>query len=138
MNVPREPILKSENEGDFFFPRFARTDRRYAPLHYLRHGSAELEPNPQILDPPLIRKCGHSQQFWQRGKLNRVSTFGRMEWNSGMDYWNGGMLHSTYLIIQHVLYSEQYLITGNIRVCCGRGCQQKYSKLALPPHNLCV
>jgi len=53
-----------------------------------------------------------------------------------MDYWIGGMLHSTYLIIQHVLYSEQYLITGNIRVC--RGCQQKYSKPALPPHNLCV
>jgi len=23
-----------------------------------------------------------------------------------MDYWNGGMLHRTYLIIQHVLYSE--------------------------------
>jgi len=42
-----------------------------------------------------------------------VSTFGGMEWwngmvewNSGMDYWNGGILHS-YLIIQHVLYSEQ-------------------------------
>lgn len=27
-------------------------------------------------------------------------------------------------------------ITGNIRVC--RGCRQKYSKPALPPHNLCV
>ena len=27
-------------------------------------------------------------------------------WNSGMDYWNSGMLHRTYLIIQHVLYSE--------------------------------
>jgi len=25
-----------------------------------------------------------------------------------MDYWNGGMLYRTYLIIQHVLYSEQY------------------------------
>jgi len=50
-----------------------------------------------------------------------------------MDYWNGGMLHRTYLIIQHVLYSEQYPITGNIRVC-----QQKYSKPALPLHNLCV
>ena len=32
---------------------------------------------------------------------------GMMEWNSGMDYWNGGMLHRTHLIIQHVLYSEQ-------------------------------
>ena len=32
---------------------------------------------------------------------------GMVEWNSGMDYWNGGMLHRTYLIIQHVLYSEQ-------------------------------
>ena len=53
-----------------------------------------------------------------------------------MDYWNGGMLHRTYLIIQHVLYSEQCLITGNIRVCCGR--RQKYSKPALPLHNLCV
>jgi len=63
---------------------------------------------------------------------------GMVEWNSGLDYWNGGMLHSTYLIIQHVLYSEQYLITGNIRVCCDRGCQQKYSKPDLPPHNLCV
>jgi len=29
-----------------------------------------------------------------------------VEWNSGMDYWNGGMLHRTYLVIQHVLYSE--------------------------------
>ena len=27
--------------------------------------------------------------------------------NPGMDYWNGGMLHRTYLIIQHVLYSER-------------------------------
>jgi len=61
---------------------------------------------------------------------------GMVEWNSGMDYWNGGMLHRTYLIIQHVLYSEHYPIKGNIRVCCG--CQQKYSKPALPPHNLCV
>jgi len=32
---------------------------------------------------------------------------GIAEWNSGMDYWNDGMLHRTYLIIQHVLYSEQ-------------------------------
>ena len=32
---------------------------------------------------------------------------GIVEWNSGMDYWNGGMLYRTYLIIQHVLYSEQ-------------------------------
>ena len=32
---------------------------------------------------------------------------GIVEWNSGMDYWNGGMVHRTYLIIQHVLYSEQ-------------------------------
>jgi len=58
-----------------------------------------------------------------------------VEWNSGMDYWNGEMLHRTYLIIQNVLYSEQYPITGNIRVC--RGCRQKYSKPSLPPHNLC-
>ena len=36
---------------------------------------------------------------------------GMVEWNSGMDYWNGGMLHRTYLIIQHLLYSEQYPIT---------------------------
>ena len=27
-------------------------------------------------------------------------------------------------------------ITGNIRIC--RGCRQKYTKPALPPHNLCV
>ena len=33
---------------------------------------------------------------------------GLVEWNSGMDYWNGEMLHRTYLIIQHVLYNEQY------------------------------
>ena len=32
---------------------------------------------------------------------------GMVEWNNGMDYWNGGMLRRTYLIIQHVLYSEQ-------------------------------
>ena len=32
---------------------------------------------------------------------------GMVEWNSGMDYWNDEMLHRTYLIIQHVLYSEQ-------------------------------
>ena len=37
---------------------------------------------------------------------------GIVEWNSGMDYWNGGMLHRTYLIIQHVLYSEQWAL------CC--------------------
>ena len=37
---------------------------------------------------------------------------GMVEWNSGMDYWsrNGGMLHRTYLIIQHVLYSEQWAL----------------------------
>lgn len=45
-------------------------------------------------------------------KLVRVSTFGGMvEGNSGMEYWNGGMLHETYLIIQHVFYSEQCPIT---------------------------
>jgi len=27
-----------------------------------------------------------------------------------MDYWNGGMLYRTYLIIQHVLYSEQWAL----------------------------
>ena len=27
-----------------------------------------------------------------------------------MDYWNYGMLHRTYLIIQHVLYSEQWAL----------------------------
>jgi len=32
-----------------------------------------------------------------------------VEWNSGMDYWNGGMLHRTYLIIQHV-NSELYAV----------------------------
>ena len=28
-----------------------------------------------------------------------------MEWNSGMEYWNGGMLQSAYLIkiIQHII-----------------------------------
>jgi len=61
---------------------------------------------------------------------------GMVEWNGGMDYWNGGMLLRTYLIIEHVLYSEHYPIKGNTRVC--RGCRQKYSKSALPPHNLCV
>ena len=37
---------------------------------------------------------------------------GMVEWRSGMDYWNGGMLHRTYiyLIIQHVLYSEQWAL----------------------------
>ena len=35
-----------------------------------------------------------------------------VEWNSGMDYWNGGMLHRTYLIIQHVLNSELYAVTA--------------------------
>ena len=53
-----------------------------------------------------------------------------------MDYWNGGMLHRTYLIIQHVLYSGRYPHQRNTRVC--HGCRQKYSKPALPPHNLCV
>jgi len=32
------------------------------------HGGIGTEP--QILDPPLIRKCGDSQQCWQREKLN--------------------------------------------------------------------
>jgi len=32
MNVPQEPIVKSENEGEFFFLHFTRTDRSYAPL----------------------------------------------------------------------------------------------------------
>jgi len=33
-----------------------------------------------------------------------------IRWNglaSEMDYWNGEMLHRTYLFIQHVLYSKQ-------------------------------
>ena len=54
---------------------------------------------------------------WKQAVAGRVSTFGRMEWwngivewNSEMDYWNGGMLHRTYLIIQHVLYSEQWAL----------------------------
>jgi len=38
-----------------------------------------------------------------------------MEWNSGMDHWSGGMLHRTYLIIQRVLYSEQWAL------CCVLG-----------------
>ena len=42
----------------------------YPPLHYLQRGIAELEPNPKILDPLLIRKCGDSQQCWHREKLN--------------------------------------------------------------------
>jgi len=40
----------------------------------------------------------------------RVSTLNSVEWNSGMDYWNSGILHRTYLIIQHVLYSEQWAL----------------------------
>ena len=33
--VPRQPILITEDEGENFFPRFARNDRRYAyvPLY---------------------------------------------------------------------------------------------------------
>jgi len=27
-----------------------------------------------------------------------------------MGYWNGGMLHWTYLIIQYVLYSEKWAL----------------------------
>ena len=42
---------------------------------------------------------------WPEGVYIRWN--GMVEWNSGMDYWNGGMLHRTYLTIQHVLYSEQ-------------------------------
>ena len=30
--VPPEPILITENEGENFFPHFARNDQRYAPL----------------------------------------------------------------------------------------------------------
>jgi len=39
--------------------------------------------------------------------LEWVSTFGGMEWWNGIVEWTTGMLHRTYLIIQHVLYSEQ-------------------------------
>ena len=44
----------------------------------------------------------------QRGVYIRWN--GMVEWNSGMYYWNGGILHRTYLIIQHVLYSELYAV----------------------------
>ena len=40
------------------------------------------------------------------------------EWNSGMDYWNGGMRHRTYLIIQHVLYSEQWALRCVLCMYC--------------------
>ena len=54
----------------FFHASCGRIGATHLCTIYLRHGSAELEPNPKILDPPLIRKCGDSQQCWQRGKLN--------------------------------------------------------------------
>ena len=41
---------------------------------------------------------------WNSGM---VSTFGGMEWWNGIVEWDSGMLHRTYLIVQHVLYSEQ-------------------------------
>ena len=56
-----------KNEGDFFSTLRADGSELRNFMHYLRHGSAELEPNP---DPPLIRKRGDSQQCWQREKLN--------------------------------------------------------------------
>ena len=43
---------------------------------------------------------------------------GMVEWNSGMDYWNGGLLHRTYLIVQHVLYSEQCALYCVLCVHC--------------------
>jgi len=63
---------------------------------------------------------GHSSILWIKahwwhagGKQGLVKGVyiqwnGIVEWNSGMDYWNDGILHTTYLIIQHVLYSEQW------------------------------
>ena len=45
---------------------------------------------------------------------------GMVEWNGGMDYWNGGMLHRTYLIIQHVLYSEQWALRCVLCMRCWR------------------
>ena len=45
---------------------------------------------------------------WPEGVYIRWN--GMVEWNSEMDYWNGGMLHRTYLTIQHVLYSEQWAL----------------------------
>ena len=48
MKVPWEPILITEYEGEFFFPRFARNDRRYTPLSRClrqRHHSDQL-PHP--------------------------------------------------------------------------------------------
>ena len=70
----------------------------------------ENETKRQLLD---INRSSHQwtmagQQHVGMGVYFRWN--GMVEWNSGMDYWNGGMLHRTYLIIQHVLYSEQWAL----------------------------
>jgi len=60
--------------------------------------------------PPLSRVWEHtllSRVCWEHTLGVYIRWNGMVEWNSGMDYWNGGILHRTYLIIQHVLYSEQ-------------------------------
>jgi len=53
MNVPREPILKSEKSGQIFIPRVLRTDRSElrTSMRYHWHGSAKLELNPPFQNP---------------------------------------------------------------------------------------
>ena len=56
------------------------------------------------IGPPTI----YMPATWSSGNSGCLHL---VEWNSGMDYWNCGMLHRTSNhIIQHVLYSEQWAL----------------------------
>jgi len=54
-----------------------------------------------------------------------------------MDYWNGGMLYSTYLIIHHVCCTVNSTLSLEISEFVAVANRSTYSKPALPPHNLC-
>ena len=51
--VLREPSLITENEGENFFPRFARNDRRYAPLCHCHRSDSNSRPTPEELPTAL-------------------------------------------------------------------------------------
>ena len=62
--VPREPILRSENEGEKFFPRFALTDRRYAPLCTASGSVSYMVPPPLSINPISAPDCSCTTKHW--------------------------------------------------------------------------
>ena len=112
MNVPREPILKSEKWRRIFFPRFARTDGSYTPLcATFGHGCAELELNPPFQNPgsatALVDICriteAKTKSHQKRGLYLKL---------------DDGMRANVHVCIHWLVIQLQYLVPREIEKSC--------------------